>query len=433
MFWFPPGQWRMPDAVPGAESSFKMFAHIAHLAEQAKMDAMFLADTVTSQPVDLIAKGLSYGEQVPRGVGLEPVTILPALATLTSRIGLIATATTTYNEPYHIARRFASIDLISEGRAGWNLVTSQSESEAQNFGFDVHMEHHERYERAGEFYDVVSGLWDSWQEGAMLEDKKSARYFDMSKVRLLNHEGRYFKVRGPLNVVRSPQGRPVVVQAGASGPGKALAARVADCVFSAQSNLSEGKAFYDEIKRRAVEHGRRPEDVKVMPGLAPIIGRTQEEADELQARFQSLITDEQALRTLYRISGGLDLTTFPLDGPMPELPISNGAQARQKILVDIAARENLTLRQAAHRFAQGQAHHHVCGTVETVADVMQEWFEAEACDGFCMMPTYYPRGVTDITEKLIPELRRRGLFRTEYEGSTLRQNLGLPTPKNRYG
>jgi N-acetyl-S-(2-succino)cysteine monooxygenase len=432
MFWFPPGQWRMPDAISGVESDFKIFAHITQMAEQAKMDAIFFADSVTSQPVDLIAKRASYGEQIPRGAGLEPMTTLAALATVTSRIGLIATATTTYNEPYHIARRFATIDQISGGRGGWNLVTSQTESEAQNFGFDSHMEHDRRYERASEFYDVVAGLWDSWEDGAMLEEKDTARYFDMSKAHLLNHVGSFFKVRGPLNVLRSPQGRPVVVQAGASGPGKALAARIADCVFSAQSKLDEGKAFHDEIKGLAAGHGRRPQDIKIMPGLAPIIASTQAEAEELQAQFQSLITDEQALRSLYRISGGLDLTKFPLDGPMPELPISNGAQARQKILVDMARKENLTLRQAARRFAQRQAHHHICGTVSTVADVMQEWFEKEACDGFCMMPSYYPRGVADITEKLVPELQRRGLFRKEYESSILRENLGLPIPENRY-
>ena len=431
-FWMPPGQWRMPDSARRSESNFQIFAQIARLAEQAKLDAIFFADSVSSQPVDLIARRAPYGEQIVRGAGLEPMSVLPALATLTSHIGRMATATSTYNEPNHIARRFATIDQISGGRAGWNLVTSQTESEAQNFGFDSHMEHDQRYERANEFYDVVAGLWDSWESDAMIEDKAAARYFDINKAHLLNHSGKYFKVRGPLNVLRSPQGRPVVAQAGASGPGKALAARIADCVFSAQSDLSAAKAFYDEVKGLAAGYGRRPEEVKIMPGLAPIIGRTQSEAEELQAQFKSLITDEQALRTLHRISGGLDLTSFPLDEPLPELPLSNGAQARQKLLVDKARKDKLTLRQAARWFAERQAHHQVCGTASTVADVMQEWFEKEACDGFCLLQSYFPRGIDAIVGSLVPELQRRKLFRTEYEGKTLRENLGLPIPKNRY-
>jgi FMN-dependent oxidoreductase (nitrilotriacetate monooxygenase family) len=435
-FWFPPGShsagWRMPDAIPGSESSFKIMTHIAQLSEQGKMDAIFFADSVTSQPVDLIARRDKRGEQVHRGAGLEPMSLVTALAAVTSKIGLIATGTTTYNHPYHIARRFATLDQISGGRGGWNLVTSQTESEAQNFGFDVHMEHDARYDRASEFYDVVAGLWDSWEDGAMLEDKENARYFDIDKAHLLNHEGEHFKVRGPLNVLRSPQGRPIVVQAGASGPGKALAARIADCVFTAQSKFPEAKAFYDEVKGLATGYGRHPEDLKVMPGLLPIIGRTMAEAEELRDQLQSLITDDQALRSLYRIAGGLDLTKLPLDGPMPELPLSNGAQGRQKILMDMARKENLTLRQAARRFAVGQAHQLICGTPETIADMMQDWFEKGACDGFCMMPCYYPRGIEAIVHLLIPELQRRGLFRTEYEGATLRENLGLPMPQNRY-
>lgn len=437
-FWFPPGShpagWRMPDAVSGTESSFAAFVHIAQLAERAKMDAIFFADSVTVQPVDLIAKGDPKAGFVHRGAaGLEPMTLLPALAAVTSRIGLIATGTTTYNHPYHIARRFATLDQISGGRGGWNLVTSQAESEAQNFGFDRHMEHDDRYERASEFFDVVAGLWDSWDENAMVEDRETAQSFDPAKVRLLNHVGQHFKVRGPLNVLRSPQGRPIVVQAGASGPGKDLAARIADCVFSAQSTVSAGKAFYDEVKQRAVAYGRQPGDLKIMPGIIPIVGRSDAEAEDLRLELQSRITNDQALRSMYRVAGGLDLSKFPLDGPLPELPLSNGAQGRQKLLVDMARRDNLTLIQAGRRFAEGQAHQLVWGTPARIADIMQEWFDAEACDGFCMMPSYYPRGVHDIVDHVVPELQRRGLFRTEYEGSTLRENLGLPLPKTQFG
>ena len=436
-FWFPPGShpggWRMPDAMPGSESNFEFFVKIAQKAEQGKMDAIFFADSVSVQPVDLIARGDPKAGQVHRGAaGLEPMTLLPALAAVTSRIGLIATGTTTYNEPYHIARRFATLDRISGGRGGWNLVTSQTESEAQNFGFDQHMEHDRRYDRANEFFDVVAGLWDSWDEGAMVEDKASARCFDPTKVRLLNHHGEYFKVRGPLNVQRSPQGRPIVVQAGASGPGKALAARIADCVFSAQSTISDARAFYDEIKSKAVEFGRKPDDLKIMPGIIPVLGRTDAEAQELLLQMRANITDDQALRSMYRVAGGLDLRQFPLDGPLPELPLSNGAQGRQKLLVDMARRENLTLIQAGRRFVEGQAHQLVCGSAETVADILQDWFEQGVCDGFCVMPIYYPRGIMDIVDLLVPELQRRGLFRTEYEGRTLRENLGLPRPRSQF-
>ena len=437
LFWFPPGShpggWRMQDAIAAAESDFKVYLDVARLAEAAKIDAIFFADTAAVQPVDLIEKGDPKAGLVYRGAaGLEPMSLLPALAVATERIGLIATATTTYNEPYHIARRFATIDQISGGRGGWNLVTSQTEAEAQNFGHDTHMEHDARYERAEEFFDVVAGLWDSWADDACIYDKTTAHCFDPTKVRLLNHSGRYFKVRGPLNVLRSPQGRPIVVQAGASGPGKSLAARVADCLFTAQSELADGKAFYDELKTKAAQFGRRPEQVRIMPGIVPIIGRTDEEAQELRAQLLANITDDQALRSMYRIAGGLDLRKFPLNGPFPELPLSNGAQGRQKLLIEMARRENLSLIEAGRRFAEGQAHHIVCGSARTIADLMQTWFEHGACDGFALMPSYFPRGVRDIANQLVPELQRRGLFRTDYEGRTLRENLGLPRARSQF-
>jgi FMN-dependent oxidoreductase (nitrilotriacetate monooxygenase family) len=423
----------MPDAFAASESTFDVYLETARIAEAAKIDAIFFADAAAVQPVDLIAKGDPKAGLVHRGAaGLEPMSLLPALAAATKRIGLIATATTTYNEPYHIARRFATIDRISGGRGGWNLVTSQTEAEAQNFGHDSHMEHDARYERAEEFFDVVAGLWDSWASDAFVYDKTTAQCFDPTKVKILNHSGKHFKVRGPLNVLRSPQGRPIVVQAGASGPGKTLAARVADCVFTAQSKLTDGRAFHDEVKSRAVDFGRSPDQIKIMPGIVPIIGRTDEEARELRAELLSNITDDQAMRSMYRVAGGLDLRQFPLDGPFPELPLSNGAQGRQKLLVEMARRENLTLIQAGRRFAEGQAHHIVCGSPKTIADLMQTWFEEGSCDGFALMPSYFPRGVRDIAESLIPELQRRGLFRTEYEGQTLRDNLGLAQPKSQF-
>lgn len=423
----------MPDAVAASESSFEVYLEVTRIAEAAKMDAVFFADAAAVQPVDLIAKGDPKAGFVHRGAaGLEPLSVLPALAASTRRIGLIATATTTYNEPYHIARKFATLDQISGGRGGWNLVTSQTESEAQNFGRDTHMEHDARYERAEEFYDVVAGLWDSWADDAAIYDKETAQCFDPGRVRILNHSGKHFKVRGPLNVLRSPQGRPIVVQAGASGPGKELAARVADCIFTAQSKLADGKAFYEEIRSQAAQFGRNPDEIRIMPGIVPVLGRTDEEAEELRAELLANITDDQAMRSMYRVAGGLDLWQFPLHGPFPDLPLSNGAQGRQKLLVDMARRENLSLIQAGRRFAEGQAHQIVCGSAKTIADLMQTWFEQGACDGFAIMPSYFPRGVRDIAGLLIPELQRRGLFRTEYEGMTLRDNLGLSRPKSQF-
>jgi FMN-dependent oxidoreductase (nitrilotriacetate monooxygenase family) len=433
LFWFPPGAhvggWRMPDALPGSASSFEIFVDIARRAEAAKLDALFLADAATVQSVDLIAQGRpNAGEMQRHMYGLEPTTLLPALAAVTARLGLIATSTTTYNEPYHIARRFATLDQISNGRGGWNLVTSQSESEARNFGHETHMAHDDRYDRAGEFFDVVAGLWDSWAADALVGNKATAQYIDPAKVRVLNHQGEHFSVRGPLNVGRSPQGRPVIVQAGASRPGKKLAARIADCVFTAQSTIPAAQAFYQDVKAQAATTGRTPGDIKIMPGLIPIIGRTMAEAEQRRLALRALITDHQAIRSMHRVAGGLDLTQFPPDGPLPDLPLNNGAQARQKLLVDMARREKLTLLQAGRRFAEGQAHYMIHGTAETIADAMQTWFEAEACDGFSLMPPYYPRGLTDICDLLVPELQHRRLFRTEYEGTTLRENLGLRMP-----
>lgn len=434
--WHPPGShtagWRMPGAPPRSETTFKYFIDVAHICEQAKFDALFFADVAVVQSIDLLEAGDPSAGFFSRAVSLEPMSLLPALAAVTSRLGLIATGSTTYSDPYTIARRFAAIDQISGGRGAWNLVTSQFEAEAGNYGSETHMTHAERYQRANEFFDVVAGLWDSWAEDAIVENKETAQVFDASRVRVLNHQGKYFKVKGPLNEARSPQGRPIVAQAGASGPGKSIAARVADIVFSAQSTIEESRAFYDEVRALAVGHGREPDHLKILPGIMPIVGRTEEEAKEHYLQLQSLITDDQALRTMQRISGGIDLRKFPLDGPLPDLPLSNGAQARQKRLIDIARKENLTLRQVGRWFAESRSHHLVWGTPQKIADVMQDWYEQSACDGFCILFPYYRRGVTDFTELVVPELQRRGLFRTEYEGNTLRANLGLPMPKSRF-
>jgi FMN-dependent oxidoreductase (nitrilotriacetate monooxygenase family) len=433
-FWFPPGGhgggWRMPDAVKGSEYTFSHFADIARLTEQGCMDAIFFADTAGISSTDFIARRDPSAEKLTRVCGLEPMSLLPALATLTSHIGVVATGTTTYNEPYHIARRFATLDQISGGRGGWNLVTSQNQVEARNFGFDKHMLHADRYQRAHEFYDVVRGLWDSWDDDGVIEDKESARYYDIGKVQMLDHEGEHFRVRGPLNIPRSPQGRPVVFQAGSSGPGRELAARTADCVFTAQTTIAEAREFYDDVKSLLPRYGRQAADLKVLPGVVPILGRTEEEAQARHREMRSLITDDQAVRAVARLTAGVDLTKFPIDGPLPDLPPNNdGALARQKMMIDLARRENLSIREIGQRFAEAQLHQILCGTPQSVADIMEEWFRAGVCDGFCIIYPYYRRGVTDVVELLVPELQRRGLFRTEYEGSTLRENLGLPRPQ----
>jgi FMN-dependent oxidoreductase (nitrilotriacetate monooxygenase family) len=434
--WHPPGShtagWRMPDAPSRSETTFKYFVDVAQICERAKFDALFFADVAVVQSIDLLEARDASAGFFSRAVSLEPMSLLPALAAVTSRIGLVATGSTTYSDPYTIARRFAAIDQISGGRGAWNLVTSQFEAEAGNYGMEAHLPHAERYKRANEFFDVVAGLWDSWATDAIVEDKATALVFDTSKVRVLNHEGQYFKVKGPLNEARSPQGRPIVAQAGASGPGKDIAARVADIVFSAQSTIEEARAFYGDIRAQAETHGRNPEDLRILPGIMPIVGRTEAEAKEHYLQLQSLITDDQALRTLQRISGGVDLRKYPLDGPLPDLPLSNGAQARQKRMIDTARKQNLTLRQVGRWFAESRSHHLIYGTPETIVDVMQDWYEQRACDGFCILFPYYRRGVTDFADLVIPELQRRGLFRTEYEGTTLRENLGLPMPRSQF-
>ena len=424
--------WRHPDAIPTSDMDFQQYAHITQVAEAAKFDTIFFQDTVGVAGSRALARGERTRAKLSRTVKLEPTATLAALAMVTERIGLVATATTTYNEPYNIARRFASIDHISGGRAGWNLVTSQIEDESENFGFDEHLAHAERYERAEEFYEVVTGLWDSWEDGGLLRDKKSGVYMDRDKVHFLDHVGKHFKVKGPLNITRSPQGWPVVAQAGSSEAGRELAARTADVVFTAQTKIDEAKAFYADIKGRAARYGRAPEDIKIMPGLTPVLGRTMEEARENYEYLQSLMPDDVALQSLSHISGGLDLTKFPLDGPLPELPPSNAAKARQALVVRTARENNLTLRQIARHTAAGTGHRVLVGTPEYMADEMEKWLKDEAADGFNVVCNHYPKPFEDFCLQVVPELQRRGIFRTEYQGTTLRDHLGLRVPENRY-
>jgi FMN-dependent oxidoreductase (nitrilotriacetate monooxygenase family) len=424
--------WRHPKAVPQTDMHFPYYVEMARTAERGKLDTIFLQDTAAIGGSGGLDGGSPFRPSQGRQVHLEPVSLIAGLAAVTSHIGLISTATTTYNEPYNIARRFATIDHISGGRAGWNLVTSQVEDEAGNFGLERHVDHTKRYERAAEFYDVVAGLWDSWEADAFLHDKASGVWFDFDKMHFLHHRGEYFSVRGPLNVSRTPQGRPVVAQAGSSDVGRELAARSADLVFTAQVTVADGQAFCTDLRDRAERYGRGRDDIKILPGLMPIVGRTDDEAEEHFQLLQEMIDDSLAIRAVARLTGDLDIYQFPLDGPLPELPPSNAAKARQELIVGLAREKNLTIRQVARYLGTSQGHRVLHGSAKTIADSMEEWLFAGACDGFNLLFPYFPRPLDDFVDLVVPELQRRGIFRTEYEGRTLRENLGVPVPPNRY-
>ncbi|KAF1046768.1 LLM class flavin-dependent oxidoreductase [Xylophilus sp.] len=415
--------WRHPDAQADAGSNFRHFVQLAQKAEAARFDAVFLADAsgVRNEHLPSLAR-------TARTDGFEPTTLLAAIAAVTERIGLIATVSTSFHEPYNVARRFASLDQISGGRAGWNLVTSSGEGEARNFNRSAHDAHALRYERAAEFHDVVLGLWDSYEDGAFLRDKAGGRYLDPGKLHVLNHQGKHFQVRGPLNVNRSPQGRPVVVQAGASEAGKALAARTAEVIFVAHQTFDEARAFYADVKGCVSDFGRHPDDVKIMPGIFPVVGRTQAEAEEKFAQLQSLVDPVVGTALLSTVIGGFDFSGYPVDGPVPELPPTNGPKSRQRLLLDLARRDGLTIRDLYLRIAGARGHQQVVGTPGRIADQLQQWFEEGGADGFNIMAPYFPGGLDDFIALVLPELRRRGLVRTEYEGRTLREHLGLKKP-----
>ncbi|MCJ2091144.1 LLM class flavin-dependent oxidoreductase [Methylobacterium sp. J-072] len=418
--------WRHPKVRPDASVSLDHFLNLAKRAEAAKFDALFLADSNGVRE-----RGLQALSHNSRAASFEPLTLLSALATVTERIGLIATASTSFNEPFHVARTFASLDLISGGRAGWNVVTSSSDSEALNFNLDKHYAHADRYARAREFVAVTTGLWNTWEDDAFLRDQDSGLFFDPQKHHVLDHRGRYFKVRGPLNVPRSPQGHPVIVQAGSSAAGVDLAAETAEVVFTAQQTLADAQAFYADLKGRAETYGRDPDHIKIMPGIFPVVGRTEAEAQETFEALQARIHPVVGLALLSSTLGGFDLTGYPLDGPLPELPETNGPKSRQKLLIDLARRENLTIRELYLQIAGARGHWQLVGTAEQIVDRLEERFRKGGADGFNVMAPFLPGGLEDFIALVIPELRRRGLFRTEYEGRTLRENLGLPFPAHR--
>lgn len=427
-FMYPGGHhvaaWRHPDVSAQATTDFSYRVKFAQLAERAKFDLIFLADGVgvLESRLDALSRVDEWSN------GFEPITLLSALSTVTERIGLVATASTTFNAPFNLARAFASLDQLSAGRAGWNLVTSSNALEAQNFGDRSQLPHADRYDRANEFADVVLGLWNSWQDDAFIRDKESGLFFHPDRLHVLNHRGRHFSVRGPLNVARSPQGRPVLVQAGSSEAGKDLAARTADIVFTAQRRLEDAQSFYADLKGRLSTYGREPDDVKIMPGVFPVVGRSEAEAQEKFERLQSLIHPAVGLALLSNYIGGIDLSGYPLDGPLPELPETNASKSRQELLVNLARRENLSIRQLYLRVAGARGHWQLVGTAEQIADELEERFRKGGADGFNIMPPTVPGGLEDFIDLVIPELRRRGLFRSEYEGRTLRENLGLKFP-----
>ncbi|SDQ88185.1 FMN-dependent oxidoreductase, nitrilotriacetate monooxygenase family [Curtobacterium sp. UNCCL20] len=418
------GAWRLPDAVPELDLGIEHYVRAAELAEAAKLDALFFEDQAAVRRSNDILAGDVYGAANPRSIHFDPTMLLPALAMRTTHLGLAATSTTTFNDPFNLARRFSTLDHISGGRAGWNLVTSFNEDEAQNFGLDAHVQHAARYERASEFVDVVTGLWDGWEPDAIVRDKESGTYFDVEKMRFLQHEGEHFRVRGPLTTGRSPQGRPVVFQAGASEPGRELAARTADVVFTLQSDPDASRAFRDDIRQRAERFGRDPEHVKILVGMTPIVGATDADARALADEMMALIPDDLALSNLKPLAGGVDFRAFDPDAPVPELPESNAGKSHREAIMAVSRDQGLSTIETARYFAEG-SYRKMIGSPETIADTMQEWSEAGACDGFLAVPTHFPAGVEAFTQQVVPELQRRGLHRTEYSGPHLRDHLGV--------
>jgi FMN-dependent oxidoreductase (nitrilotriacetate monooxygenase family) len=417
--------WRYPGGYPDANFNFAHLKRFAQTLERAKFDAFFMADhlAVLNMPIEALQRSATV-------TSFDPLTLLPALAVVTERLGLIATASTTYDQPFHVARKFASLDHLSAGRAGWNVVTTSNPDAAKNFGLEHHPEHGERYDRAREFVDVVTGLWDSWADDAFLRDVESGIFFDAGKLHVLNHQGPHLSVRGPLNVARPVQGWPVIVQAGSSEAGKQLAAETAEVVFGAQSKLADGQRFYAEVKGRMARLGRNPDHMKILPACFVVVGDSDGEARDKRALLDSLVHSDSAIASL-SIALGHDVSSLDLDGPLPEIPASNQSKSARDRVVDLAARERLTVRQLAQRLG-GYSGLAMVGTARHIADEMEAWLVGRGSDGFNIMFSDVPSGLDDFVTKVVPELQRRGLFRTEYEGPTLRENLGLPRPENQF-
>ncbi|MCC8430326.1 LLM class flavin-dependent oxidoreductase [Reyranella aquatilis] len=418
--------WRYPGGTPDANFNLKALVQYAQTLERGKFDAFFMADhlAVLNMPMDALKRSATV-------TSFDPLTLLPALAMATKHLGLIATASSTFEPAYTIARRFASLDHISEGRAGWNLVTTSNPDAALNFGLDDQMPHAERYARAREFFDVVTGLWDSWADDAFIRDVENGIYFDPARLHVLDHKGKYLKVRGPLNIARPVQGWPVIVQAGASDAGRQLAAETAEMVFAAGGPIADARAFYADVKGRAAKVGRNPDHIKILPGAFVVVGDSLDEAKEKRARLDGLVNYDSSIAAV-SMALGVDARKFDPDKPLPDdIPETEASKSGRDRVIQLGKRENLTVRQIAGRLG-GYGGLGMLGTPAMIADQMEEWLVTEACDGFNVMFPYLPGGLDDFVDKVVPELQRRGLFRTEYEGTTLRENLGLPRPENRF-
>ncbi len=419
------GAWRYPGAWPDANFNLAHLKRLIATLEAAKFDAFFMADhlAVLNMPMDALKRSHTV-------TSFEPFTLLSALAMTTERIGMIATASTTYEEPFHVARRFASLDHLSAGRAGWNIVTTGNPETAHNFGRDEHLAHATRYQRAREFYDVVTGLWDSWADDAFVRDVASGVFFDPDKLHVLDHRGEHLSVRGPLNIARPVQGWPVIVQAGASEAGRQLAAETAEVIFGAASSLAEGKAFYADVKGRMRAIGRDPDHLKILPAAFVVVGDTIEEARARRARLDALVHYDSGIRSL-SIALDFDVSGFDPDGPLPDIPDSNASKSGRDRMVAYARERDATIRELAAK-AGSYAGLAFVGTAATIADEMEAWLAEEGSDGFNLMFPWLPGGLDDFAAQVVPELQRRGLFRTDYAGRTLRDHLGLPRPANRF-
>lgn len=419
------GAWRYPGAIPDANFNFPALKRFIQKLEQGKFDAFFMADhlAVLNMPINALKRSHTV-------TSFEPFTLLSALASVTEHIGLVATASTSYDAPYHIARRFASLDHISGGRAGWNIVTTANPDAALNFGLEEELDHDERYDRAREFYEVVTGLWDSFADDAFVRDVEAGIYFDPAKLHVLNHKGTYLSVRGPLNIARPIQGYPVIVQAGASEAGRQLAAETAEVVFAGVGTLEAGKALFADIKGRARAIGRDPDSIKILPGALVIVGETVEAAQAKRAHLDSLVHYDSGISSL-NIALGYDVSGFDPDGPLPEIPPTNGSHTGRDRVMALAQREHLTIRQLAQRIGSYGGLIFV-GTPQTIVDEMEQWLREEGSDGFNVMFPFLPEGLDDFVDQVIPELQHRGIFRKDYEGKTLRENLGLARPANRF-
>jgi FMN-dependent oxidoreductase (nitrilotriacetate monooxygenase family) len=414
--------WRHPDAVPNSGENMAHLIELAQLSERGLFDMFFMADSISFWRGSLEA--MSRDSHV---AWIEPFTLMGALAQHTEKLGLACTATSTYDQPFFLARRFASLDLVSGGRAAWNLVTTGSEHAGKSFGFDQHIEKSIRYRSAREFAHVVRGLWNSWGDGAFVFDQKEGQFFDPDKLQVLEHEGEFYRVRGPLHVPPSPQGEPVLIQAGASEAGRALAAESAEVVFGASQTLERAQEFYADVKSRLAAHGRAPDSLKIMPGLSVSVAETTEEAEAKWNELQDLIDPKTGLALLAERLH-FDISDCDINGPLPEMPTEDMDGSRVELIYEMARRENMTIRDLYRHFGGTRGHKHITGSTVEVADFMEEWVAEKGCDGFNIMPPVFPAGLQDFVDLVVPELQRRGLFRTKCEGSTLRENLELPRP-----